>query len=145
MQPFDPGPPPHPADLPDQDPRPRIATPAVLRRAEAMGFVPGDGNVLLWALGEVERLREAITEPPPLACVARTDWSADDLRDLNAMWDALREVAAARVTFCPRLELFSDGSGRLVGEVDAVYAEWDRLPDAAPAIRAAVVAEGGGR
>ena len=144
MDPFAPGPAPHPADAPDQDPRPRTATPAVLRRAEALGFVPGDGNVLLWALAEVERLRETATEPPPLACETHTDWSADDLRDLAAMWEALREAAAAKVTFCPRVELFSDGSGRLVGEVDAVYAEWDRLPDAAPAIRAAI-AEGGGR
>ena len=144
MQPFDPGPTPHPADVPDQDPRPRTATPAVLRRAEALGFVPGDGNVLLWALAEVERLRETATEPPPLACEARTDWSAEDLHDLATMWEALREAAAAQVTFCPRVELFSDGSGRLVGEVDAVCAEWERLSAAAPAIRAAI-AEGGGR
>ena len=73
-----------------------------------------------------------------------TEPTADDPHDLSAMWNALRKAADAQMTFCPRVELFSDGSGRLVGEVDAVYAEWDRLPDAAPAIRAAI-AEGGGR
>lgn len=96
MQPFDPGPTTHPADLPDQDPRPRIATPAVLRRAEALGFVPGDGNVLLWALAEVERLREATTEPPPLACYTYSDWSADDVDRAEALMLGVSALAAAR-------------------------------------------------
>ena len=144
MDPFAPGPAPHPADVPGQDPRPRIAAPAVLRRAEALGFVPGDGNVLLWALAEVERLRESSTEPPPPACEGPPDCIAEEVHPLATMWEALRETADAQVTFCPRVELFSDGSGRLVGEVDAVCAEWERLSAAAPAIRAAI-AEGGGR
>lgn len=78
-----------------------------------------------------------MTDPTP---------TADAMLDLVSMWEVLREAAAAaRVPFRPRVEMFSDGSGRLVDACGAVYAEWDRIADAAPAIRAAIAAEGGGR
>lgn len=35
-------------------------TPATLRRAETLGWTPGEGDVLLWALTEIERLLDAM-------------------------------------------------------------------------------------
>ena len=97
--------------------------------------------VCLLAEDERDRMmRDAIAA----GASARADSTPAVVRDLAAMWEALREINCIHLVRLPRVELYSGGSGRLVDNTGAKMAEWDRLPDAAPAIRGAI-AEGGGR
>ena len=73
-------------------------TPETMRRAEALGFEPGDCDVLLWALRELDRLQFAVSEfqkwsqAGPNGCPPYTSFLAGYLRQLDASFAALRDI-----------------------------------------------------
>ena len=73
-------------------------TPETLRRAEALGFEPGEDDVLLWALREVDRLQFAVAEfkqwsqAGPNGCPPYSSSLAGYLRQLDASFAALRDI-----------------------------------------------------
>lgn len=73
-------------------------TPATLRRAEALGWTPGEGDVLLWALRELE---EWMTEWDSVATAAVTQ--VEQIDALRAERDAARRDLAHIVQLCGAL------------------------------------------
>lgn len=73
-------------------------TPETMRQAEALGFEPGSGDVLLWALREVDRLQFAVSEfqkwsqAGPNGCPPYTSFLAGYLRQLDASFAVLRDI-----------------------------------------------------
>ena len=46
-------------------------SPSLLRRLEAVGFIPGELNPEVWAVNEIERLYEVLARPAPVASASR--------------------------------------------------------------------------